>query len=294
MSARNGAAATARVRRFYDRTVAHEAQRLDENVYRRLERDMTLGVIARHVPSGARLLDVGGGPGAYLAPLTARGHEVWLCDLAAANVRRARAAARALGLHPIAARVRQADAVDLGAYATHGFDAALAAGPFYHLIDRARQERAVAELVRVLVPGGIVVASILPRLHPLRYLLREASAASWQCLEGLDLDRLLDHGVYQNPVADPLFFTDAQTFRPADFCALLEGAGCAVLDVVSAEGFCAFFDVPLGEWITSDARYRRLLALVEKSARDPELLGAAEHLLVVARTPTRNRGRKKV
>jgi hypothetical protein len=139
----------------------------------------------------------------------------------------------------------------------------------------------------VVRPGGVLVISILPRQHPLRYLLREASEESWRCLERLDLERLLRTGRYANPVDDPLFFTDAQTFRPAAFAMLLRRAGCRVLDVVSAEGFCAFLDVPLGEWITSEPRYQRLLALVEQSARDPDLVGAAEHVLVVARTPTR-------
>jgi SAM-dependent methyltransferase len=284
----------ARVQAFYDRTVASEARRLDESVYRRLERDMTLGLIEHHVAPGARLLDVGGGPGAYLAPLTRLGYEAWLCDLAAGNVRRARARARALGLTPLDERIQQANAIDLCRYGTHAFDAALVAGPFYHLVDGAEQRRARDELVRVVRPGGVLVVSILPRLHPLRYLLREASPASWRCLERIDWERLLGDGRYANPVANPLFFTDAQLWRPAEFCRFLDGAGCEVLDVVSAEGFCAFFDVPLATWVTSEPRYRRLLALVERTAREPDLVGAAEHVLVVARTPSRKPRRKKV
>ena len=60
---------SARVRKFYDRTAVYEDGRLDESVYRRLERDMTLRAVAAHVPEGASILDVGGGPGAYLEPL---------------------------------------------------------------------------------------------------------------------------------------------------------------------------------------------------------------------------------
>jgi S-adenosylmethionine-dependent methyltransferase len=280
-------AATARVRRFYDRTVAHEAQRLDENVYRRLERDVTLSLIERHVPAHARILDVGGGPGAYLEPLVRRGYQPWLCDLSRANVRQARVRAAALGLP--AERVRQADACDLSAYADAAFDAALVAGPFYHLTDGDAQRRALGELCRVVRPGGVLVCSILPRLHPLRYLLREASEASWRCLARVDWDRFLADGRWANPGGDPLFFTDAQMLRPRQFRALLAGAGCRVVDVAAAEGFCAFGDVPLAAWVTSEARYRRLLALVEKTARDPDALGAAEHLLVVARTARRKK-----
>jgi len=276
-------ASIARVRAFYDRTVAHEAQRLDENVYRRLERDMTLRSIERHVPAGARILDVGGGPGAYLEPLTRRGYQAWLADLSDENVRLARIRASELGLQPVEERVRKANATELSAYPSGGFDAALAAGPFYHLVEPVDQRRALDELRRVVRPGGTIVCSILPRLHPLRYLLREGSEESWRCLERLDCERLLADGRYANPVEDELFFTDAQTFAPAHFCALVQSAGFEVLEVASAEGFCAFFDVPLAAWLTDEARYQRLLDLVDRTARDPDLLGAAEHVLVLAK-----------
>ena len=281
------AASIARVRQYYDATIVHEAQRLEENAYRRLERDMTLRTIVRHVPAGARVLDVGGGPGAYLEPLARCGFDPWLCDLSDANVAAARKRATALGLLDVVRRVRQSDATNLKHYARASFDAALALGPFYHLVEDTARRRALSEIVRVVKPGGTIVLAVLPRLHPLRYLLREATAESFDALNTLDWDALLATGRFENQD----FFTDAYLTDLAEFRAMLRRARCRVVDTLSAESFCAFMDVPLCEWVTSDEKYAKLLDLVDKTARRPEQIASAEHVLVVVRTHgSRRRG----
>jgi SAM-dependent methyltransferase len=286
----NSTASIARVRRYYDATITHETQRLEENAYRRLEHDMTLRAIVRHVPDGARILDVGGGPGTYLEPLARRGFDPWLCDLSDANVAAARARATALGLSDVAQRVRQSDATNLTHYARASFDAALALGPFYHLLEDAARRRALSEIVRVVKSGGTIVLAVLPRLHPLRYLLREATDESFGVLDALDWDALLATGRFENEE----FFTDAYLTDLTEFRAMLRRAQCRVIDMVSAESFCAFMDVPLCEWATSEEKYAKLLDLVDKTARRPEQIASAEHVLVVARTHgSRRRARRR-
>jgi SAM-dependent methyltransferase len=276
----SAAASIARIRKYYDATITHEAQRLEENAYRRLEHDMTLRTIVRHVPAGARILDIGGGPGTYLEPLARCGFDPWLCDLSDANVAAARARATALGLSDVARRVRQSDATTLTHYARASFDAALALGPFYHLLDDTARRRALSEIVRVVKPGGTIILAVLPRLHPLRYLLREATEESFGVLDALDWDALLATGRFENKE----FFTDAYLTDLAEFRAMLRHARCRVVDTLSAESFCAFMDVPLCEWATSDEKYAKLLDLVDKTARRPEQIASAEHVLVVVRT----------
>ena len=284
----SAAASIARVRRYYDATITHETQRLEENAYRRLEYDMTLRAIVRHVPAGARILDVGGGPGTYLDPLARRGFDPWLCDLSDGNVAVARERATALGLSNVEQRVRQCDATTLAHYARASFDAVLALGPFYHLLDDAVRRQALSEVVRVVKPGGAIVFAVLPRLHPLRYLLREATAEAFDVLEAIDWDTLLATGRFENQK----FFTDAYLADLDEFRVVLRRARCRVIDTLSAESFCAFMDVPLCEWATSDEKYARLLDLVDKTARYPEHIASAEHVLVVARTQgSRRRGR---
>jgi SAM-dependent methyltransferase len=217
---------------------------------------------------------------------------VSLCDLSAENVRRARRRAAELGDPALVKRIRRADATDLGAYAAASFDAVLAAGPFYHLMDARSRNRALREIVRVLRPGGIAVLAALPRAHPLRYLLREASPESLRCFRAIDWPRLLASGRYENPLdarKHPALFTDAYLFRVDEIRPFAQRARCKLLDLLSVESFCAFLDVPMSEWIRNERDYQRVLALVERTARDPSSLGSAEHLLVVLETPNKQR-----
>jgi ubiquinone/menaquinone biosynthesis C-methylase UbiE len=269
----------ARVRKYYDETIGHESQRLDENIYRRLEKDMTLRTIIRHVPKGARILDVGGGPGAYLEPLLRAGFDPWLCDLSDENVARAQTRAVELGLSDIETRITQADATSLKQYGPASFDAALALGPFYHLLEKKARQKALREISRIVKPGGILILALLPRLHPLRYLLREATPETFDVLAAIDWDTFLATGHFHHKG----FFTDAYLADLPEFRDTLRRNGWHIVDELSLESFCAFMDVPLCEWVTSEENYQKILELVDKTARYPDHIASAEHVLTVAR-----------
>ncbi|WP_344129559.1 class I SAM-dependent methyltransferase [Luedemannella flava] len=114
----------------------------------------TCDLLARWLPPPpAVVLDVGGGPGRYAEHLTGRGYTVTIYDLVPRHVEQA--AARGITAHV-------ADARDLPAK-TGTADAVLLLGPLYHLPERADRASALAEAVRVLRPGGVLVATALSR-----------------------------------------------------------------------------------------------------------------------------------
>ena len=68
----------------------------------------------------------------------------------------------------------------------------------------------------------------------------------------------------------------------------------AIVDENARAMLYGIMDVPLCEWAASDEKYAKLLDLVDKTARYPEQIASAEHVLVVARTsmrPAASRGR---
>jgi ubiquinone/menaquinone biosynthesis C-methylase UbiE len=141
---------------FY--ALGHEAERLF--TWGRLERVRTQELLERFLPPApATILDVGGGPCAYALWLAGRGYAVRLIDPVELHVAQAREASTRQPEAPLAG----AEAGDARALPVddRSIDAVLLLGPLYHLPVAADRDRALREALRVLCPGGVVLAAAI-------------------------------------------------------------------------------------------------------------------------------------
>jgi SAM-dependent methyltransferase len=189
--------------------------------YERVTGDVT----ARVTPSlldaagagpGSRVLDVGCGTGAGTAAAAARGARATGIDLAAGMLDVARRR------HP-ELRFVAGDAEELP-FADGEFDAVVAAFVLNHLPD---PDRAIAELARVLAPGGRVAVAVWesPERNP---LLGELTAAVRDA--GVDVRGALPAG------PDPYRFADPRELARAFAAAGLERGGTDTLALVHRAG----------------------------------------------------------
>ncbi len=123
-----------RVKRFYDHTADSEARRLVRDAYHRIEFDVTMHYLRKHLPGTGHLLDVGGGSGRYAIALAELGYQVTLVDVSRELLRIARREIERSRMTQVIA-VRVGDVRDLTGFEDGLFDGVLALGPMYHLTD---------------------------------------------------------------------------------------------------------------------------------------------------------------
>lgn len=140
--------------RYYT-TEYNEDTRLERTLKGRLERTRMRHLITTHLQPGPgrTLADIGGGTGAYATWAATTGAAVTMADAIETHTR----TARSRGVHAITADARRLP------WDTASFDAALMAGPLYHLKEDTARKQALAELIRVTRPGAPVLVTALNR-----------------------------------------------------------------------------------------------------------------------------------
>jgi ubiquinone/menaquinone biosynthesis C-methylase UbiE len=235
-----------------------------------LELVRTMEVLSEALPPPpARVLDVGGGPGAYAARLARAGYELHLTDVVPLHVAQARERAAHQPEAPFEAEV--GDARDLSRFDDASADAVLLLGPLYHLTERGDRVRAIAEARRVVRVGGVVVMAAISRLASLIDGTKNGFLDDPRFCEIVERD--LRDGQHRNPDNVEYWFTTAYFHTPDELLNEVAEAGLETDRIVGVEG--------PGGWLAKwpDDR-ERILAAARLGERSPEI---SAHMLCIAR-----------
>jgi len=264
-----------RVRAHYQTYAAEELERLAKDRYARIEFEVTWRFVREALAPDSRVLDAGSGPGRYAVALAQAGHRVSLLDLSPHCLELAREWGAVAGVEARFEAVEEGDVRDLSRWPDGHFDAVLLLGPLYHLLTARERGRCVAEVRRVLRPGGAVFASAIARYTPARLALQY-----WpEQIDAPELRLALRQGVA--PAVPGAAWTDAAYLRPAELRRLFERRGFRTVALAAAEGFAAFQELAVNR--LPDGQWADWLRLIVETCTDPDLLGAAAHHLYVGR-----------
>lgn len=246
----------------------------------RLEYVMTLDLIMRHIDKRDSLLDLGGGAGAYSFTLARAGFRVTLADLSERLLGQAREEI-ASGRCPPLEAVDLVNATDLGRYPSGSFGAVLLLGPLYHLTGADERRRCVAEVARVLRPGGVVIASFIPYLSGISGAVSRALLHPEQ-LDSEGLSRVFESGELRNK--SPRGFQEGYYPASSEVAELFEAGGFTACHIRSLRGFMYNKEETLYKYtVNSPELFDKIIGMINSTATDPAIIETCGHAVYIGK-----------
>jgi SAM-dependent methyltransferase len=271
-----------RVRAYFDNYGTREWERLEGTLQGRIRYAIHRRFLDQYVPNGARVLDAGCGPGRFALDLARRGACLTLVDISQTQLDLARQNLASAGLLEKVEAFCCLDIVDLQTLPDASFDVVVCYGGGISYTCE-RYEAALAELARVLRPGGTLLISVgsiygtLRLVGPydgLTFLEQPDAHVEWQAvLSGAGV-------VYTRPGSgefrQPWVLFTSDGLRQA-----LEKAGLQVV-VMAAANPVVSEGAQIPKIASNPAAAEALTALELALCAYPGLVDAGEHLLAVA------------
>lgn len=271
-------------RAFYDEVGDREWWRFGRSQVDRVNLEMHRRFQARWITRGATVLEVGAGPGRFTIELARLGARVLVSDLSpvqlAAN---ARHVAEAGEEGAIEGRL-ELDITDLSSLPDGSFDVVTAlGGPLSYVFDSA--PRALAELIRVVRPGGLVLLSVMSRWGALHQFFdsfldeqRRGYGAAHEVMT--TQGDLLGE---QQTLPGMTLPHECHLFTWEELEGLFRDASCEIVDAMAS----GYISLRAEETLASlePNEWERLLDWEELACRSAGVIGAGTHILVALRTP---------
>ena len=261
---------------FYDEYGMREWGRLTATPVDEVSLHLHIHYLVEHVPAGARVLEIGAGPGRFTQVLAGLDTRVVVADVSAGQLALNQQQAQELGFAPAIEAWHQADICDLHAFAPATFDAVVAyGGPLSYALDR--RDEALAECVRVLKPGGKMLLSVM---------------SLWGTAHRV-LDRVLEIPESQGRKVIASGDLSPETyearghylhmFRASEFRAWLVEAGLAVISLSASNCLCTGWEDKLREIRHDAEKWNRLLRMELEACAAAGALDMGTHIIAVAK-----------
>jgi ubiquinone/menaquinone biosynthesis C-methylase UbiE len=265
-----------KITNFYDQNPSLEWDRLSQP-YQCVEYESTFFLIDKYFPKNGRIIDLGCGPGRYSIELLKRKYQVTLLDLSNQLLKLAETKLKEARLVP--EQILCQDARDLSNFPNASFDAVLACGPIYHIIQREDRLHTLREIKRILKPGGIAIISYINTWGVLKCGINDFPE---KFRDYNYLEYMLEEKVYDN--AEGGGFTESYWSTPPLALKEVDNAGFEILSYAGAESFISGIEpIVMNLAQTQPEAHQNLLRFAAQTCELPQYRDSTEHLLIVVR-----------
>jgi len=266
-----------KVKSYY--SVFNEWDRLDVPEGR-LEFELAMPIITKHLSQSAEILDLGGSPGRYTIELAKMGHLLHLADLSQTLLDDAKRRIDEHGIENVKSLIH-VNAIDLGIYKNDSFDAVLLFGPLYHLTNEAERTACVKEVRRVLKSGGLVFASFIPYLNGAISLAQRMFYFPDQ-VSAETLRYVFESGVFNNNANRG--FQEGYYPTSSELAALFKDNGFLKVLLRSIRGWGNGREEQIYKLKADDPeKYEAVMELINKTADDPSIIEMCGHAMYIGK-----------
>lgn len=231
--------------------------------------------LQHYTPAGARVLEVGAGAGRFTQVLADAGASMVVADISPGQLALNRKHAHELGFATAVEAWHELDMCDMSRFTDGSFDCVVAyGGPLSYVLDQ--RATAVAECVRVLKPGGVLLAGVISMWGAAHQKLREVLALAPQANQPITASGDVLPGSF--PQARHFM----HMYRPAEFRHLLQNAGLQILALSASQCLSLGWEALLVDIRADEARWQELLRMELEACADEGALGMGPHLIAVA------------
>ncbi|MCD2349041.1 MULTISPECIES: class I SAM-dependent methyltransferase [Clostridium] len=242
----------------------------------KIEFEITKRYLNTYVTEGARVFDIGGGPGRYSIYLAKRGHKVVLLDLVQKHIDIAKIKASENNVK--IEKYICDDALNISEYNLGKFDVVLIMGPLYHLIHEVDRKKVVEDALKFLKKEGILIASFISAYAPI--------IDEFKCSENIEtadeVMKYLKDGINDAEAG----FTSAYFIKPEEAKNFMESFNLKELSFAGIEGIGGLIENKLKE--LPSEQFDRVINILYELSNDPHIFGSSEHYLYVGKKVDNN------
>jgi len=233
--------------------------------------------LRKHINPKAKVLEIGAGPGRFTQVLAELGAEIWVADISEKQLELNRNLSKEHGFEKAVVDWRQLDICDLSVFESAFFDAVVAyGGPFSYVLDQ--RDLALAESMRVLKPGGIILLSVMSlwgTAHSaLEGVLKMPPGANQKIIPTGDITAETYPGRRGNFM---------HMFRAQELLAWLEIAGLVTLDKSAANCLSLVWHEMLADVRKEPDRWAELLRMELEACAEEGCLDMGTHIIAVVK-----------
>ena len=270
-------ATSARLRDIFDELGDAEWNRLEKDPRSRVAFEIHRRFLRRHLKAGAEVLEIGAGAGRFTIELAEMACRVLVTDISPVQLALNERYVSAAGVEAAVMERQLLDVLHLSRVPDETFDAVLAyGGPLSYAFDEA--ESSLAHMLRILRPGGLVVASVMTSIGTLRFFI--ANYLTYANQARLDvLERVMATGDNRlDEKAHP-----CRMFRWREIDDILRSIGGELIGA-SSSNFLSSGDQQVLALIEQDtSRWPRFLDWEEEFCAEPGALDSGTHMLFAVR-----------